>query len=193
MKVGLFFGSFNPIHIGHLILASTIYEGAGLDKLWFVVSPQNPFKEKRSLLHEFDRFDLVQKAIEGDDRFDVTDVEFHLPKPSYTVDTLVMLTEKFPSYDFHLIMGEDNLTSLHKWKNYKQLLDISSILYYPRETKKTINEEVLGSLKIKKVDAASMDISSTYIREKIKDNKSIRYVVPDNISKLISDKGFYLK
>jgi nicotinate-nucleotide adenylyltransferase len=191
MKVGLFFGSFNPIHSGHLILASTVCEEANLDSIWFVVSPQNPFKEKKTLLHEFDRFDLVQKAIEDDSRFAVSDVEFHMPKPSYTVDTLVRLTERFPNYDFHLIMGEDNLSSFHKWKNYQELLKMVSILYYPRETKKLIKEEILQSAKIKKVNAAFMQISSTYIRNKIKRKKSVRYLVPEKVAKLIIEKGFY--
>jgi nicotinate-nucleotide adenylyltransferase len=191
MKVGLFFGSFNPIHSGHLILASTVCEEANLDSIWFVVSPQNPFKEKKTLLHEFDRFDLVQKAIEDDSRFAVSDVEFHMPKPSYTVDTLVRLTERFPNYDFHLIMGEDNLSSFHKWKNYQELLEMVSILYYPRETKKLIKEEILQSAKIKKVNAAFMQISSTYIRNKIKRKKSVRYLVPEKVAKLIIEKGFY--
>ena len=193
MKVGLFFGSFNPIHTGHLILAHTICEEAGLDKLWFVVSPQNPFKEKSSLLHEFDRFDLVQKAVEADDRFDVIDVEFHMPKPSYTVDTLVRLKETFPDYDFSLIMGEDNLTSFHKWKNYEILLEMASILYYPRETKRLVKDVVLDSGKVTKVDAAFMQISSTYIRDKVKANKSIRYLVPAAVEKMINEKGFYLR
>jgi nicotinate-nucleotide adenylyltransferase len=193
MKVGLFFGSFNPIHTGHLILAHTICEEAGLDKLWFVVSPQNPFKEKSSLLHEFDRFDLVQKAVEGDDRFDVIDIEFHMPKPSYTVDTLVRLKETFPDYDFSLIMGEDNLTSFHKWKNYEMLLEMASILYYPRETKRLVKDIVLDSGRITKIDAAFMQISSTYIRDKVKANKSIRYLVPAAVEKMINEKGFYLR
>ena len=192
MKVGLFFGSFNPIHSGHLILANTICEEARLDKLWFVVSPQNPFKEKASLLHEFDRFDLVQSAIKDDTRFEVSDVEFHMPKPSYTIDTLVRLTETFPTYQFQLIMGEDNLASFHKWKSYKELLEISSILYYPRATNKVIKDELLNSVKVKKVDAAYMQISSTYIRTKIKEKKSIRYLVPESVVKLINEKGFYI-
>jgi nicotinate-nucleotide adenylyltransferase len=121
----------------------------------------------------------------------VSDVEFHMPKPSYTVDTLVRLTERFPNYDFHLIMGEDNLSSFHKWKNYQELLKMVSILYYPRETKKLIKEEILQSAKIKKVNAAFMQISSTYIRNKIKRKKSVRYLVPEKVAKLIIEKGFY--
>ena len=191
MKVGLFFGSFNPIHTGHLILSHTICQEANLDKIWFVVSPQNPFKEKSSLLHEFDRYDLVQKAIDGNEQFDVSDIEFHMPKPSYTVDTVIRLVEKFPSYEFHLIMGEDNLASFHKWKNYEQLLEMTSILYYPRETKKAVKEEIINSKKVILVDAAFMQISSTYIRDKIKQKKSIRYLVPRNIEKVINEKGFY--
>lgn len=191
MKVGLFFGSFNPIHTGHLILANTICQEAKLDKMWFVVSPQNPFKEKSSLLHEFDRYDLVQKAIEGNAQFDVTDIEFHMPKPSYTIDTVIRLVEKFPSYDFHLIMGEDNLASFHKWKNYEQLLEMTTILYYPRETKRAVQGHIINQQNVIQVDAAFMQISSTYIRDKIKQKKSIRYLVPKNVEKLINEKGFY--
>lgn len=191
MKVGLFFGSFNPIHTGHLILAHTICQEAKLDKMWFVVSPQNPFKEKSSLLHEFDRYDLVQKAIEGNDQFDVTDIEFHMPKPSYTIDTVIRLVEKFPSYDFHLIMGEDNLASFHKWKNYEQLLEMTTILYYPRETKRAVQDHIINQQNVNLIDAAFMQISSTYIRDKIKQKKSIRYLVPKSVEKLINEKGFY--
>lgn len=191
MKVGLFFGSFNPIHTGHLILAHTICQEAKLDKMWFVVSPQNPFKEKSSLLHEFDRYDLVQKAIEGNDQFDVTDIEFHMPKPSYTIDTVIRLVEKFPSYDFHLIMGEDNLASFHKWKNYEQLLEMTTILYYPRETKRAVQDHIINQQNVNLIDAAFMQISSTYIRDKIKQKTSIRYLVPKSVEKLINEKGFY--
>ena len=192
MKVGLFFGSFNPIHAGHLILAQTLIQATDLDKIWFVVSPQNPFKEKTSLLHEFDRYELVDIAIKDDERFTVTDIEFRMPKPIYTVDTVIRLKEQFTSYEFTLLMGEDNLASFHKWKNYEQLLELTEICYYKRSKSKTVRTEILNSPKVKEVSAAYLEISSTYIRTLIKDGKSIKYLVPEVVEKLINEKGYYL-
>ncbi len=192
MKVGLFFGSFNPIHSGHLILAHTLLQESELDKVWFVVSPQNPFKEKSSLLHEFDRYELVDAAIKGNDRLAVTDIEFRMPKPSYTVDTVIRLIEQFPSYEFTLLMGEDNLASFHKWKNYEQLLDLVSVSFYKRSNSKKIKEEILNSDKVRAVNAAYLEISSTFIRGYIKEGKSIKYLVPDVVQKIINEKGYYL-
>ncbi len=192
MKVGLFFGSFNPIHTGHLILAHTLVQAADLDKIWFVVSPQNPFKEKSSLLHEFDRYELVDQAIKGDERFAVSDIEFRMPQPSYTVDTVIRLQEQFKSYEFTLLMGEDNLVSFHKWKNYKKLLELTEICYYKRSKSKPVKAEILASPKVKEVSAAYLEISSNYIRNLIKERKSIKYLVPEVVEKLINEKGYYL-
>ena len=192
MKVGLFFGSFNPIHTGHLILAHTLIQAADLDKIWFVVSPQNPFKEKSSLLHEFDRYELVDQAIKGDERFSVSDIEFRMPQPSYTVDTVIRLQEQFTSYEFTLLMGEDNLASFHKWKNYEKLLELTEICYYKRSKSKPVKAEILASPKVKEVSAAYLEISSTYIRNLIKERKSIKYLVPEVVEKLINEKGYYL-
>ena len=192
MKVGLFFGSFNPIHTGHLILAHTLIQAADLDKIWFVVSPQNPFKEKSSLLHEFDRYELVDQAIKGDERFSVSDIEFRMPQPSYTVDTVIRLQEQFKSYEFTLLMGEDNLASFHKWKNYEKLLELTEICYYKRSKSKPVKAEILASPKVKEVSAAYLEISSTYIRNLIKERKSIKYLVPEVVEKLINEKGYYL-
>ncbi len=192
MKVGLFFGSFNPIHTGHLILAHTLIQAADLDKIWFVVSPQNPFKEKSSLLHEFDRYELVDQAIKGDERFAVSDIEFRMPQPSYTVDTVIRLQEQFKSYEFTLLMGEDNLASFHKWKNYEKLLELTEICYYKRSKSKPVKAEILASPKVKEVSAAYLEISSTYIRNLIKERKSIKYLVPEVVEKLINEKGYYL-
>ncbi len=192
MKVGLFFGSFNPIHTGHLILAHTLIQAADLDKIWFVVSPQNPFKEKSSLLHEFDRYELVDQAIKGDERFAVSDIEFRMPQPSYTVDTVIRLQEQFKSYEFTLLMGEDNLASFHKWKNYEKLLELTEICYYKRSKSKPVKAEILASPKVKEVSAAYLEISSTYIRNLIKARKSIKYLVPEVVEKLINEKGYYL-
>src|SRR5690606_4046198 len=132
MNIGLFFGSFNPIHIGHLIIANTVAELKGIDQVWFVVSPLNPFKSSKSLLHEFDRLDMVELAIE--DNFDMraSNVEFDMPKPSYTVDTLTYLAEKYPQHHFRLIIGEDNLEKFHKWKNYKKIIELFGLEVYPR-------------------------------------------------------------
>lgn len=190
MKIGLFFGSFNPIHIGHLILASSICDNSDLDKIWFVVSPQNPFKKNKVLLHEFDRLDLVREAIVEDDRFEATDIEFNMPKPSYTVDTLVYLKEKHPSYDFTLIMGEDNLSTFHRWKNQEIIIDRFSIVVYPRLGFIDKNNFLaLGN--VSKVEAPEIQVSSTLIRKNIKEGKSIDYLVPKNLRELILSKGYY--
>ena len=190
MKIGLFFGSFNPIHIGHLILASSIFENSNLDKVWFVVSPQNPLKKNNTLLHEFDRLDLVREAINNDVRFEVSDIEFSMPKPSFTVDTLVYLKEKHPTNEFTLIMGEDNLNTFHKWKNHKVIIDDFSIVVYPRLGFNDKNN-FLSFDNITKVNAPEIQVSSTHIRNNIKEGKPIRYLVPKDLEELILSKGFY--
>ena len=192
MKIGLFFGSFNPIHTGHLILAHTLLEQTQLDKIWFVVSPLNPFKDKKSLLHEYDRYELVDLAIKDNDRFAVSDIEFRMPQPNYTIDTVVRLKEQFPTYSFTLMMGEDNLSSFHKWKNYEQLLELVDIVYFQRSNSKLVKQEILNSEKVKSVETSYLEISSTYIRNLIKEDKSIRYLVPKPVQKLIHEKGYYL-
>lgn len=187
MKIGLYFGSFNPIHIGHLIIASHIVENTDLKKIWFVVSPQNPLKQANSLLNEYNRLHLVQTAIEADTRFKASDVEFKLPKPSYTIDTLTYLSEKYPTHQFTVIMGSDSYCNLHRWKNYEQLVKNYSIIVYNRpgfEVKENIyNATVLN--------APMLDISSTTIREQIKNGKSIEYLVSDPVFKELSDNGYY--
>ena len=192
MKIGLFFGSFNPIHTGHLILAHTLLEQTQLDKIWFVVSPLNPFKDKKSLLHEYDRYELVDLAIKDNDRFAVSDIEFRMPQPNYTIDTVVRLKEQFPTYSFTLMMGEDNLSSFHKWKNHEQLLELVDIVYFQRSNSKLVKHEILNSEKVKSVETSYLEISSTYIRNLIKEDKSIRYLVPKPVQKLIHEKGYYL-
>ena len=190
MKIGLFFGSFNPIHVGHLILASSICDNSDLEKIWFVVSPQNPLKKNNSLLHEFDRLDLVREAIKDDERFHATDIEFGMPKPSYTVDTLVYLKEKYPSYEFTLIMGEDNLNTFHKWKNHNSILGDFSVVVYPRFGYSDKNN-FLSLENVIKVQAPEIQVSSTLIRKNIKEGKSIHYLVPRNLEELLLSKGFY--
>lgn len=171
MKIGLFFGSFNPIHIGHLIIANHIQQYSDLDQVWFVVTPQNPFKEKASLANDYDRLHLVNLALEDYQNLRVSDVEFTMPKPSYTIDTLVVLKEKYPEHDFSLIMGMDNLKSFHKWKNHDQILKHFSIHVYPRIGSDVGNWS--GHEKINVVNAPIVEISSTFIRQAIKENKNI--------------------
>lgn len=191
MRVGLFFGSFNPIHVGHLIIANTIVEKVGLDSVWFVVSPQNPFKEKKSLLPEFDRYDMVKLAIEGNDKLDVSDIEFTLPQPSYTIDTLTHLKEKFPSYDFSIIMGGDNLTNFHKWKNYEAILEHHNVIVFPRPNAE-IPSQYLENRKVTITETPLLELSATYIRGQIKAQKSIQYLLPEEVRNHVEEKGFYL-
>lgn len=189
MNVGLFFGSFNPIHVGHLIIANLIKEQTDLQQVWFVVSPQNPLKKRNSLLHEFDRLDMVRAAVYENYDLRDCDIEFHMPRPSYTVDTLTYLTEKHPDHHFKLIMGEDNLVHFHKWKNYEVILENYGILVYPRPG--DLSGERSKHPNIKFVKAPVLDISATFIRKCIKNNISIRYLVPDGVEELIRAKKFY--
>ncbi|HNP06783.1 MAG TPA: nicotinate (nicotinamide) nucleotide adenylyltransferase [Cyclobacteriaceae bacterium] len=189
-KIGLFFGSFNPIHVGHLIIANSMVENGNLEKVWFVVTPHNPLKSSKSLLHEFDRLDLVQAAISDNYKFEASDVEFHLPKPSYTVYTLTHLTEKNPEKDFVLIMGEDNLENFTKWKNYDQILENYQLYVYPRPL--VTKSDLIRHPNVKMVESPLLDISATFIRKLIRDNKSIRYLVPEPVEQMIKSKGFYL-
>lgn len=192
MKIGLFFGSFNPIHVGHLIIADSILQNSDLDQIQFVISPQNPFKEKKSLLHEFDRYDMVKKAIESNHNFSVSDIEFSLPKPSYTIDTLIHLQEKYPTKSFSIIMGEDNLTNFHKWKNASEILKNYEVYVYPRPFSKLPIEEYQNHSRIHKVEAPLVEISSTMIRKRIKEHQSIQYVVLESVIEYIKKKNFYL-
>ncbi|MBB3700563.1 nicotinate-nucleotide adenylyltransferase [Flammeovirga yaeyamensis] len=188
-KTGLFFGSFNPIHIGHLILANAMVQSGEVDEVWFVVSPHNPFKKKSTLLHEFDRLDMVQAAIDKNYNFKATDIEFRMPKPSYTVDTLVYLSEKHPQHDFKVIVGEDNLEGFRKWKNHHIILEDYGLLVYPRPHAKT--SDLKDHENVKLIEAPMVDISATYIRKSIQAKKDIRYMVPDGVRELIESKGFY--
>lgn len=194
MKIGLFFGSFNPIHIGHLIVANSLVSNTDLEQVWFVVSPQNPFKKVKSLLHEFDRLDMVERAIADDNRLKATDVEFSMPKPSYTIDTLDLLSQKFPQHTFRLLMGEDNLEQFANWKQHERILTEFGLCVYPRPARP-------GELakpspfrqhpNVQLITAPLLDISATYIREAIRANRSIRYMVPDVVNEMIKRKKFY--
>lgn len=189
MNIGLFFGSFNPIHVGHLIIANVMVENGALDQVWFVVSPQNPFKSQQSLAHEFDRIDMVRAAIHDNFKFQATDVEFGMPKPSYTADTLAVLSDKYPQHHFSLIMGEDNLVSFPKWKNYQAIIDYYGLKVYPRpEAQKS---ELIRHANVQMVDAPLLDISATFIRDNLRNSRSIKYLVPDPVIEIIESRKLY--
>lgn len=190
MKIGLFFGSFNPIHVGHLIIANTMATATDLEQVWFVVSPQNPFKKNKSLLHEFDRLDLVERAIVDNARLKATDFEFHLPKPSYTIDTLIRMLEKFPQHEFKLIMGEDNLAQFTNWKNHEQILEHVGLYVYPRPNAEAHTFD--SHSRVTFVAAPLLDISATFIRETLRSGRSIRYLVPDVVEEMITRKKFFV-
>lgn len=190
-KTGLYFGSFNPVHIGHLAIANYIIEYSELEELWFVVSPQNPLKEKRSLLPDHHRLEMVWRALEGDDRFRVSDIEFRLPTPSYTIDTLAHLGEKHPGHEFQLVMGADQLKTFHKWKNSSFITRNYHRLIYPRPG---VDPESLRSIpNATLVQAPLMEISSSLIRQAIKDGKDIRHLVPAPAYTYLREMHFYEK
>lgn len=190
MQVGLYFGSFNPIHHGHLIIANYLLENTDLDQVWFVVSPQNPLKPSGSLLNEYHRLFLVQTAIEGENRLKASDIEFKLPKPSYTVDTLTYLQEKYPSYKFSIIMGSDSFQNLSKWKNYGWLLQHYPIYVYKRPEHESL-PVFPEAKKLRVLDAPLLPISATHIRKNVKEGRSIRYLVPDAVREEIERNGYY--
>ncbi|HLN54208.1 MAG TPA: nicotinate (nicotinamide) nucleotide adenylyltransferase [Lentimicrobium sp.] len=187
---GLFFGSFNPIHIGHLCVAEYMVEFGGLDEVWFIVSPLNPLKEQASLLTDYARYELVQEAIGTDTRFRVSDIEFHLPKPSYTIDTLARLHEKYPERNFVLTGGTDLLISFNKWKNWEQLLEHYQLLLYPRHGSE--NHELTKHPSVKLINAPKIEISASFIRGAIKSRKSVMYFLPQRVWQLIDKYGYYL-
>jgi nicotinate-nucleotide adenylyltransferase len=188
MNIGLYFGSFNPIHIGHLIIGSFIANNQKVDQVWFVVSPQNPFKSSGSLLNEYHRLHLVQLAIEGDPLLRASDIEFKLPRPSYTIDTLQYLAERYPQHTFSIIIGSDSYENLHKWKNAEVILRDYPIYVYqrPRFEQEQTKEKNVSFLK-----APLLDISATAIRKAIKEGKSIRYLVPEKVREEIERNNYY--
>ncbi len=190
MKTGLYFGSFNPVHIGHLIIASYIANNTALQQVWFIVSPQNPFKASSTLLNEYHRLHLVRLATEDDNQLKVSDVEFKLPKPSYTIDTLTYLEEKYPQHEFFIIMGSDGLQNIEKWKNFDVLIKKYSFIVYKRPGFEV--QPVTGANMII-VDAPLLEISSTTIRKQLKAGRSIRYLVPDKVMEEIERNGYYKK
>lgn len=189
MKVGLYFGSFNPVHIGHLALANYIVEYTGLEAVWFVVSPQNPLKQRAQLLDDYQRLHLVNLALRDFPKFRACDVEFRMPKPSYTIDTLAYLGEQHPNHEFTLIMGEDNLATLHKWKNYELLLNNYRIMVYPRPN--CLKTEFHQHPHVQLIDAPQIDISSSFIRQSIGSGKDVRFFVPEKAWEYIDEMNFY--
>ena len=190
-QVGLFFGSFNPIHIGHLIIANHLVEHSAMDELWLVVTPQNPFKEKQSLLDNYLRLEMVNLAIEEYPKLRASNIEFQLPQPNYTVNTLAYLEEKFPNVSFALIMGEDNLKSLHKWKNYEYILEHYPIYVYPRISEGEMPDNLVQHPHIKRVTAPIIELSSTFIREEIKARRNVRALLPEKVWQYIDRTGVY--
>ncbi|TXD52417.1 MULTISPECIES: nicotinate (nicotinamide) nucleotide adenylyltransferase [unclassified Polaribacter] len=192
-KIGLYFGTFNPIHVGHLIIANYMVEHSDLDEIWLVVTPHNPFKKKSSLLDNHDRFELVLKATEGYEKIKPSDIEFKLPQPNYTVYTLAHMSEVYPEKEFCLIMGEDNLKSFHKWKNYETILEHHHLYVYPRITQREIDHQFKKHPKIHKMDAPIVQISSTMIRKGIKDKKNVKPMLTKDVWEYIDEMNFYKK
>jgi len=189
-KIGLFFGSFNPIHIGHLIIANYMAHYTDLSEVWFVVSPHNPLKKKDNLLNMYDRLEMVNLALEDASQIRSTDIEFRLSQPSYTIDTLMHIQERYPDDHFVLIMGADNLLTLNKWKNYEVILRDFAIYVYPRP-----GCDISSWMKHPKItitDTPLMELSSTFIRNAIKDGKNVQYFLPDKVFQFIDKKGVYL-
>jgi len=188
MKIGLFFGSFNPIHHGHLMVASFIANHTDLQQVWLVVSPQNPHKTQSSLLNEYDRLHLAQLAIEDDDQIKVSDIEFKLPKPSYTIDTLTYLEEKYPQHQFYVIMGSDSFQNLPKWKNFEALVKNYQFIVYRRPGFE-ITEKYGADVTY--LEAPMLELSATLIRNNCKDGITIRYLVPENVRLEIERNNYF--
>ena len=193
MKIGLYFGTFNPIHIGHLTIANHMAEYSDLDAIWMVVTPHNPFKKKSTLLDNHHRYEMVNIATEDYPKIQPSNIEFKLPQPNYTVNTLAHLEEKYPQHEFCLIMGEDNLKGLHKWKNYEVILKNHHVYVYPRISEGSVAHQFTDHPKIHKVEAPIMEISSTFIRNAIKEKKNIRPLLPEGVWKYIDLMNFYKK
>jgi len=192
-NIGLFFGSFNPIHIGHLIIANYMVEHSNLNEVWFVVTPHNPHKKKKNLLNNFQRMTMVRLAVENYTKLKASNIEFDLPQPNYTINTLTVLKEKYPDLQFSIIMGLDNLASFHKWKNYEAILNYYNVYVYPRITNKNVNEQFLNHPKIHFIKAPIIELSATQIRADIKNNKNIRPLLPPEVFTYLDEMNFYKK
>ncbi len=193
MKIGLYFGTFNPIHVGHLIIANHLVEHTDLDAVWFVVTPLNPLKDKKTLLADHHRLAMVQRAVEDYPKLEVSDIEFKLPQPNYTVHTLAYLSEKFPQHQFALIMGSDNIQSFHKWKNFEFILEHYPIYVYPRLTEVKEKTPFEQHPNVQIIQAPIMEISATDIRNAIKAKKNIRPLLPEKVWQYIDAMNFYKK
>lgn len=191
-RVGLYFGTFNPIHIGHLVIANHMVEFSDLDEVWFVVTPQSPFKTKKSLLDNHHRYQMVYEATKNYDKLKPNKIEFDLPQPNYTINTLAHLTEKYPDeYEFSLIMGEDNLKSFHKWKNFEVILENYMIYVYPRISEGVIEHQFMDHPKIHTIAAPIIEISSTFIRKQHKNGKNVKPLLPIEVWKYMDEMNFY--
>lgn len=200
MKIGLYFGTYNPVHVGHLIIANHMANYTDLDQVWMVVTPRNPLKQKDSLLEDYHRLELVRRAIDDNLKLRVSDIEFKLEKPSYTATTLAYLQDKHPEHEFALIMGEDNLRTLHKWKNYESILNNHSIVVYPRvlteqekseSIKPPIQDAVYNHANITMIDAPVMKVSASFIRRAIKERKDVRYLLTEPVFTYVDEMNFY--
>jgi nicotinate-nucleotide adenylyltransferase len=191
-QVGLYFGTFNPIHIGHLVIANHVVEFSSINEVWFVITPQSPFKVKQSLLENHHRYQMVSEAIQGYPKLKASTIEFELPQPNYTIHTLINLKEKYgKKYSFSLLLGEDNLKSFHKWKNYEEILVEHDLYVYPRISGGNIPEEFKGHPKIHEVEAPIMEISSTFIRKNHKAGKNVRPMLPEAVWQYMDEMNFY--
>lgn len=191
-KVGLYFGTFNPIHIGHLVIANHMVEFSDLDEIWFVITPMSPFKVKKTLLDNHHRYQMVYEATKDYPKLKPSKIEFDLPQPNYTINTLVHLEEQNnDDYEFALIMGEDNLKGFHKWKNYEVILENHSIYVYPRISEGKVEHQFEGNPKIQYVDAPIMEISSTFIRNNHKKGKNIKPMLPYEVWRYLDEMNFY--
>ncbi len=191
MKIGLYFGSFNPVHIGHMAIANFMVEFTDVEQVWFIVSPQNPLKDKKTLLDDYQRLEILNRAVGNNPKYRVSNIEFTLPKPSYTIDTLAYLYDKYRNEDFVLIMGADNLESIEKWKNYKEILHYYKLYVYPRPGHD--GGKYKKHKKIKFVNAPFMDISSSFIRKAIKAGRKLEHFIPPNAYEYIEEMHFYEK
>lgn len=191
MNIGLYFGTFNPIHVGHLIIANHMAEFSDLDQVWMVVTPHNPHKQKSTLLDDYHRLEMVHLATNDYPKIRPSDIEFKLPQPNYTVNTLAHLNEKYPEHNFSLIMGEDNLNSLHKWKNYEVILQYHHIYVYPRLNSGEIDHQFINHHKIHRIGAPVIELSSTFIRDSVKQQKNIAPMLPEKVWEYIDHNLFY--